>query len=311
MTRRIAPPARRAAAFVPRLAGLAFAALALVSVDACKPKAGDDCQADTCGDEKTLLACKNGKLIPLPCDGSKGCKLEGQTPKCDFSGNKVGSPCDDRFLGRRQCKGDKEATTCMNGKWAVVACSGGCSSTSEGDVKECTSTTAKAGENCDRSFQVKQACEPDGKSVTECTKDGKWVFVRHCRGAKGCAVDTKKGEVDCDLSVQLPGDPCTPPVPEICSADGAAILLCDGTKMFEKMCTGPRGCAKTETGVSCDLSVPTDGSPCDKKGAQSCTKADGADPAKLLECDGKKFGVKKRCPGGCAFDRPTLGYTCK
>lgn len=294
----------------PRFAPLFALALALVSLDACKPKAGDDCQADTCGDDKTLLACKSGKLLPLPCDGPKGCKLEGAAPRCDFSGNKVGSPCDDRFLGKRMCKGDKEATTCQNGKWAVVGCSGGCTSDGggEGLLKECDTAVAKAGDACDRSFQTKQGCEPDGKSVTECTKEGKFAFVRNCRGPKGCKA--KKGEVECDLSVQLVGDPCTPPVPEICSDDGAAILLCDGTKMFEKMCTGPKGCSKTADGVACDLSVPTDGVPCQKKGQQACQKPDGAEPAKLLECDGKKFSVKKRCAGACTFTRPST-YECK
>lgn len=291
----------------------ALLVLAVLTVGSCKPKAGDACENDACGDEHTLLVCKHNRYLSLTCDGPKGCKAEGNTAHCDFTGNKVGSPCDDRFFGKRMCKDAKTAITCQDGKWVSYACGGPAGCTSNGDadalVKDCDATVAKEGDGCDRNFVKKPACSADGTMLLECGKDNHFGFLEHCRGPKGCA--SSGGEAVCDHSVQMPDDPCSPPVPEVCSADGAAILLCDGHKMFEKMCVGAHGCVVNDKGVWCDQLAPVDGGPCDKKGQKACQKpADNNDHGTLLECDGAKFRKSKKCASSCVFTRPST-YECK
>jgi len=285
---------------------------AIVVSPACTPKIGDTCKVDVCGDKKTLLACKNERLLPVQCDGPKGCAMEGNTAHCDFSGNKPGTPCDDRFLGKRMCKDAKSVIGCTAGKYAVTSCGGpsGCTANSDADmfVKDCDTTVGKAGGDCDRAFTTKPACDETGKQTLECGKDNKWAALHFCRGPKGCV--SSKGEITCDHSLANVGDPCMPPVQEICSPDGAAAMLCDGSKMFEKLCIGPKKCVTNADGIICDMLSPYDGSPCDTKGQKACQKPYEKDPGKLLECDGKKFTVSKRCGKECVFTRPNT-YECK
>jgi len=284
---------------------------------ACKPKAGDSCESDACGDDHTLLICKHNRYLAASCDGPKGCKLDGKVAHCDFSTNKVGSPCDDRFFGKRMCGADnKSAITCMDGKFSVVGCGGpnGCTANGDADalVKDCDTTVAKDGDACDRNFVKQPACSADGAELLQCGKDNRFSFFQHCRGPNGCK--PKDGKPDCDHSVQEAGDPCTPPVPEVCSRDGVALLLCDGALMFEKMCVGAHKCTTAADGHAiCDLLAPVDGGPCDQKGQQACQKPvadDKNDHGKLLECNGSKFTVKQRCAAQCVFTRPST-YGCK
>jgi hypothetical protein len=289
--------------------------VAVIAFGSCKPKIGDTCTgaAEACADEHTKLACKHDRLMPVQCDGPKGCKVDGTKARCDFSGNKPGSACDDSVVGLRMCHDAKSALGCQNGKFALVQCGGpgGCTPAGpEADalVKDCDTSVAKAGDDCDRAYTTKPACDADGKTTLECGKDNKFSFFRYCRGPKGCT--SKNGDVQCDNSVSLAGDPCTPPVTEVCSADGAAILLCDGQKMFEKICVGPNRCKMGPDGTACDMLSPYEGSPCSNKGQRACQKPYEKDPAKLLECDGKKFTISKRCTGLCVFTRPST-FECK
>jgi hypothetical protein len=284
---------------------------------ACKPKAGDTCETDSCADDHTLLICKHNRYLAAQCDGPKGCKVDGKVAHCDFSTNKVGSPCDDRFFGKRMCGGDgKSAVTCVDGKFSVVTCGGpaGCSANADGDalVKNCDTTVAKDGEACDRNFVKKNACSSDGADLLQCGKDNHWGFFQHCRGPAGCK--SQNGDPVCDHSVQIAGDPCTPPVPEVCSQDGVALMLCDGALMFEKMCVGVHKCASAADGHAiCDLLQPQVNGPCDKQGQQACNKPtadDKNDHGQLLECNGTKFVSKKRCAAQCVFTRPNT-YECK
>ncbi|GAC1560911.1 MAG: hypothetical protein NVS3B10_18980 [Polyangiales bacterium] len=293
----------------------ALLVVAVVAFGSCKPKAGGTCEADACGDEHTLLACKHGRLLPVSCDGPKGCAVDGATPRCDFSANKPGSECDERFTGKRMCRDAKTALACKNGHFVATTCAGpgGCVAMGDAEalVKDCDTSVGKEGDACDRNFTKKPACDAGGKDLLECGKADTFVSFERCRGPKGCT--SQGGEAVCDHSVQQVGDPCTPPVPEVCSADGAMILLCDGHAMFEKPCVGAHGCTLDAKGAAqCDLLAPFVGSPCDKKGQNACQKPgeDDKGHAKLLECDGKKFTLSKKCPGECAFTRPST-YACK
>lgn len=287
---------------------------ALLSISGCKSKPGDTCSGkeETCADGHTKLVCRHERFAEVRCDGPKGCKVEKETALCDYSGNKPGGDCDDTFLGKQICKDGKSALGCAGGKLVLSQCKGPLGCTSKGDevgalVKLCDTSVAKEGDACDRSFVTKPACSEDGKALLECGKSGKFELTKHCRGPEGCK--SKDGEAKCDRSVQLPDDPCTPPEEEVCSNDGAAILLCDGHKMFEKLCPGEGRCKKTDKGVNCDLLQPREGLPCTVKGAMGCQRAFDKDKAKQLECNGTKFVAKKTCKKECVFTRPDK-YDC-
>jgi hypothetical protein len=282
---------------------------ALLSVASCKDKPGDTCSGTTesCADDHTKLVCRHERYAAVRCDGPKGCKLAKETALCDYSGNKPGTDCDDSFLGKQICHDGKSAVGCNNGKIILGQCKGPLGCTSKSDdvgalVKVCDTSIAKVGDACDRAFVTKPACSEDGTQLLECSKEGKFEFTKHCRGPAGCK--SKDGVAQCDRSVQLPGDPCTPPEEDICSTDGAAVVLCDGSKMFEKMCVGPGRCTKTDKGLNCDTLVPNDGMPCTQKGVLGCQKQVGKDPPKLLECNGTKYVVSKACKKQCVFTRP-------
>jgi hypothetical protein len=292
---------------------LVFTVVTATTLGACKPKAGDTCETDACGDDKTMLACKHNRFLAVPCEGPKGCKMDGATARCDFSGNKPGTPCDDRFLGKRICKDDKTAVVCLDSKFALSACGGpgGCTSNADLSVKDCDATVAKAGDTCDRTFVTKPACDVDGKEQLECTKQNKWEVQFHCRGPEGCK--SEKGETKCDHSVAEPGDPCFPPVPIVCSKDGTQAILCNGTTMFEKPCVGEDGCkpAKEPGGdAMCDQREPSVNFPCETKGRLACAKPKDNDHGTLLECNGTKYAAKKKCAAECVFTRPDK-YECK
>ena len=283
--------------------------LLFVSVPGCKDKPGDTCSgsAETCADDHTKLVCRHDRYAAVHCDGPKGCKAGKDTAMCDYSGNKVGTDCDDSFLGKQICHDNKSAVGCANGKIILAQCKGPGGCTSQSDevgalVKTCDTSIAKDGDPCDRAFVTKPACSEDGKSLLECSKEGKFEFSKHCRGPLGCK--SEGGVAKCDRSIQLPGDPCMPPEEEICSTDGAAVVLCDGSKMFEKMCPGPDHCKKDAKGFNCDTLTPTEGMECNRKGATGCLKAADKKPAKLLECNGTKFVAKQTCKKDCVFTRP-------
>jgi hypothetical protein len=278
---------------------------------ACKPRIGDPCREanEECKDEHTKLVCKNGRFMPIPCDGDKGCSLDRTMGKarCDWSGNKQGSHCDDRLSGMRMCRDTKSSLACRSGQFDLLRCRGpkGCQpegSESDSIAKTCDNSIAKAGDTCDPVWSPAPACDDEGKSELFCQKSGVFAFKRHCRGPKGCVV--KEGAAWCDDSLQEVGDPCVS-LPELCSEDGRAMLVCGLGTVIERPCPGPSGCAHTEAGgVSCDTGFAYEGAPCEKQGRLGCTVADPWHEAKLLECNGSAFAVSKPCPGGCTFTPP-------
>lgn len=292
-------------------APLLFAVLSFAS---CKDKPGDTCSGtvETCADGNTKLVCRHDRFATVRCDGPKGCKVVKDVALCDYSGNKLGTDCDDSFLGKQICKDGKSVVGCGNGKIIVGQCKGPGGCTSQSDevgalVKVCDTSVAKEGDPCDRAFVTKPACSEDGKQLLECSKEGKFEATKHCRGPLGCK--SKDGAASCDRSVHNPGDPCTPPEEEVCSPDGAAVVLCDGQKMFEKLCPGPDHCVKNDKGISCDTFLPTEGMACTQKDTFGCQKAYEKQPSKLLKCNGTKYVVAKTCKKDCEFTRPNT-YAC-
>ena len=71
-----------------------------IHCDISKNKPGDPCSTDdvgaaACSDEKTLIACVEGKYQPSPCRGPKGCTSSDGRPTCDTSIAAPGDACKD------------------------------------------------------------------------------------------------------------------------------------------------------------------------------------------------------------------------
>jgi len=288
----------------------------LVSMS-CKSRIGDSCREanEDCLDEHTKLVCKNGRFMPITCEGEKGCSVDKAMGKarCDWSGNKIGSKCDDRLTGMRMCRDVKSTLACRSGHFDVLRCRGPLGCKAQGPepdsiAQTCDNSIAKEGDGCDPVWSSAPACDDEAKKELVCNKTGVFAFKRHCRGPKGCVV--KDGKATCDDSVQEVGDPCES-LPEQCNKDGRAMLICNFGMVAEKACPGPEGCKKSSGGVvSCDTGFSYIGVPCEKKGQLACTKRlnweDSVDAqSKLLECDGVKFVEKKTCKGGCNFEMPS------
>ncbi len=99
-----------------RLAALAL--VSLLAVACGSPKAGDKCDTTgfLCQDTTTALECKVGAWIALPCKGTSGCKREGDTVKCDMTGNDVGDACASTAEGKGLCTKDGLGTLeCRDG----------------------------------------------------------------------------------------------------------------------------------------------------------------------------------------------------
>lgn len=74
--------------------------------------AGDTCNTTgfLCESASSALECRVGKWVSLPCKGTAGCKREGETVKCDMSGNVEGDACASSAEGKGMCTADGKAT---------------------------------------------------------------------------------------------------------------------------------------------------------------------------------------------------------
>jgi len=96
---------------------------------------------------------------------------------------------------------------------------------------------------------------------------------------------------------------CKPGVGSACDKgearciDGQRELACQAGNFIETPCRGPRGCATSDKGTSCDFSADKPGDPCssDDEGAATCTAKDA-----MLACRGGRYTVVS-CRGtrGC------------
>jgi len=102
--------------FSPSLAVLSVSLLA----SACgSPKAGDKCDTTgfLCESTTAALECKVGAWVSLPCKGPGGCTRNGDTVKCDMSGNVEGDACASTAEGKGLCTSDGLGTLeCRDGK---------------------------------------------------------------------------------------------------------------------------------------------------------------------------------------------------
>ena len=156
---------------------------------ACKTKAGDSCTSGqaACLDDKTSLACQDGKFIATPCKGAKGCKVIGATVECDISGNAAGDVCSKDDEGNTSCTTDgKQQIECKGGKFVVHPCRGpdGCKQT--GIMANCDVSIAQVGDACEGATGG-YACSVDKKALLKC-KNGKFEVDEACAAGKPCKI---------------------------------------------------------------------------------------------------------------------------
>jgi hypothetical protein len=107
------------------------------------PKAGDKCDTAgfLCESSASAMECKLGVWVSLPCKGPGGCVREGDTVKCDMSGNTAGDACASSAAGKGLCTPDGTATLeCredMNGNLVLVKTNTCRSCTVQGDQVIC------------------------------------------------------------------------------------------------------------------------------------------------------------------------------
>ncbi len=210
----------------------------------------------------------------------------------------VGSPCEPNA---GECRGNKQALVCVDGKYALRDCKGGsgCTSTpGAGNIVNisCPWSADQEGEKCGKNEEGEAACADDKKAMVIC-RDSE-VRVDPCRGAKGCYGSGDK--IHCDISISKAGDPCSGDG-FVCSEDKKERLTCKDKKMtVDALCRGPKGCAITGDKIECDRSLVSAGDPCTEEGAAACS----LDQLAYLECKGGKMTESMKCKGAekCAVE---------
>lgn len=94
---------------------LALLVLALTACGSAAPGGACDTSGFLCNDQTTALECQLGKWVALPCRGPSGCQRDGNTIKCDMSGNQENDACASSAVGSGLCSTDGKATLeCRN-----------------------------------------------------------------------------------------------------------------------------------------------------------------------------------------------------
>jgi hypothetical protein len=238
--------------------GLFLVPLALLLgsvVVACKPQAGGSCKPEgkeACVDEKSALACHDGKWTPLTCRGQDGCFKGGGEEQCDQSTAQNGDACNlpDDYV----CTADRKAMLqCSKNKWTLVQnCLGDRGCVKDKQKVTCDNSVANVGDACRE--EEDYACAADGKTALACRK-GQFVLASPCKGPKHCRVTSAKDagfKVECDDSIAEDGDPCETEEHFSCSADSRAILRCRGKKFkVEEKCRSKESCQIRGGQVGC------------------------------------------------------------
>ncbi|MEW6433696.1 MAG: hypothetical protein AB1730_19490 [Myxococcota bacterium] len=118
------------------LSSFAVLSLSLFATACGSPKAGDKCDTTgfLCESAQSAMECKLGVWVSLPCKGPGGCVREGDTVKCDMSGNMEGDACASSAAGKGLCSGMTATLECredMNGNLVL---------TKTNDCRTCTVT---------------------------------------------------------------------------------------------------------------------------------------------------------------------------
>lgn len=235
-----------------RACGRVFFSLALtlgVGAGGCDPQPGDSCSGDRafCHDDRTKLACEEGKLESFPCRGPFGCTVEGDLLRCDISGNAAGDACPQADEGQAACAPDgTHALRCSEGRLVVEPCHGPRGCQTQQDRAVCDHSIAAADQLCSPAAEGRSACSLEGTHVLIC-EEGTFAEQYPCRGPNGCRL--RDGRLLCDRSIAVEGEDCSrlPKDGKACSADGKSLLSCDrGRFVAHRPC--PKGCRATKEG---------------------------------------------------------------
>jgi hypothetical protein len=148
------------------------------------------------------------------------------------------------------------------------------------------------------------ACTADRSKALVC-REGRFTVWRQCRGAEGCAIVGER-RVSCDTTLGEGGDPCEKSGSYACSADGGAMLQCNGTVLgVVASCRGPDGCRFDRDGhkVDCDDGLAMEGDACDRPERIACAVGGKAE----LVCDKGRYVQKRECRrSDCRVDGSAL-----
>lgn len=237
---------------------LASVAALVTLVSGCKPKPGGACKIETsevCVDEKSALACHDGKWEEMACKGPAGCAKSGNESVCDQSVAKEGETCN--LASNFVCTADKKAMLeCVKNKWAPSQTCMGERGCSIADKKiTCDNSIANLDDKCPPEDDgIDYACTPDKKAALVCRK-GKFVMASPCKGSKACRVSGDKSsgfKVECDDSVANVGDPCEKEGHYACAPDERSIVRCKDKKFAQDdKCKPKEKCTLRDNQVGC------------------------------------------------------------
>jgi hypothetical protein len=190
------------------------------------------------------------------------------------------------------CGAPDRALLCEGSAWVEVPCKGALGCARKGEADECDDTVAAEGDACPLNPPLDYACSADKARALVC-KDGHYALWRACRGPDACQVEGGRN-VRCDTTLGAPGDPCALQGTYACSADGKAMLLCDGSTLATaSSCRGPDGCRiqRDTRKVECDDALAEEGDPCDQAKRITCA----VDHKAELVCQDGKYAKKREC----------------
>ncbi|NUO48779.1 MAG: hypothetical protein HOV80_07980 [Polyangiaceae bacterium] len=245
----------------------------------------------------TLILAASMPLFFLGCE-----KVKDVLEKLDKASSKEGAACEPNA---GECKGNKQAYVCIDGKLALRECKGpsGCTTKDSTDPNKvdvhCSWGEDQKGDKCGKNEEGEADC---GKASMIVCRDGA-LQVEPCRGPKGCRVAGEK--INCDTSIVQAGDPC---IGEgySCGENKQERLACkDGKMVADVSCRGPGGCKVKNDKIECDRTLVTAGDSCSEEGAAACS----VDKLSFLECNGGKFIETMKCKGAdhCAIESGRVG----
>jgi hypothetical protein len=98
------------------LAAVTLAALAFLA--GCGAHEGGACSGAVyqCESQNTILECRDGRWISIPCLGPDGCRSVQGGLACDVTGNQLGDGCPTALEGTGFCRGTSPQSmlTCRN-----------------------------------------------------------------------------------------------------------------------------------------------------------------------------------------------------
>jgi hypothetical protein len=92
-----------------------FIVIALAACGSPQPGGPCDTAGFLCASSTSAMECQLQKWVALPCRGPSGCQRDGNTIKCDMSGDMEGDACASSAVGSGLCTSDGMATLeCRN-----------------------------------------------------------------------------------------------------------------------------------------------------------------------------------------------------